>query len=325
MSIFFRTQRGRFYGRWNGKTYALEPDRASSERRFAQIRGEIAPDEVVVRVPYLSELLAEYLSRAKLAVTTKVTREKVFARFRKYWDGPVDDLTADRIHKWFDKCDLNDTSKSTIIGMFKSALNWLADNGTISKNPIKRMPKPTPDRRERRLEDHEVQTMLRMAKEPFRTVLVLGLETGMRTQELLALEGRHVVEPTKIIFQASEAKTRKKARVVWLNDRAAAIVAELKQKHPIGKLLRNSRNIAWTKDSLRQRMEPIANELGWKVRVTDCRHRFASDRIAMGQDPVFVAKLLGHSNVNMVYRIYGHLEENSQLMTAAVNFGKSGP
>jgi site-specific recombinase XerD len=48
------------------------------------------------------------------------------------------------------------------------------------------------------------------------------------------------------------------------------------------------------------------------------RHTFATDALLAGNDLATVAAMLGHKDVSMVSKVYGHLDQNQKHMHAAV-------
>jgi site-specific recombinase XerD len=48
------------------------------------------------------------------------------------------------------------------------------------------------------------------------------------------------------------------------------------------------------------------------------RHTFATDALLAGNDLATVAAMLGHKDTSMVSKVYGHLDQNSKHMHAAV-------
>ena len=46
---------------------------------------------------------------------------------------------------------------------------------------------------------------------------------------------------------------------------------------------------------------------GWNVRLKDLRHYFGSAHINAGVDSVIVAQMMGHADIGMIHRNYGHI------------------
>lgn len=179
-------------------------------------------------------------------------------------------------------------------------------------------------------------------------IAMLGLTTGMRRGELLALRWRDVdfgaaklkveqsLEQTKSGLRFKAPKTKHGRRTVGL---AASVVAELRAhwkeqqeqrlRLGLGKtpddglvLARwdgaprspNSTTKEWTR-ALRDLKLPA-------VSLHALRHTHASQLIASGMDVLTISRRLGHSNPTITLSVYGHLFSNAddravQVMEAA--------
>lgn len=314
MSIFWRSQRKTYVGKIGDRHHTLGPDRVAAQAKYeVLLRGETL---TVKRVNLsVSGLTKRYLAEADLAKTTRDSRQLVLNSLSKYWNGEVSQLTPETVRSWLSKSKLSSTTKHTRIGVVSFMLNWAVAEKLIEANPIKSMKRPRPQKRERFLTDEEVAIMLSICREPFTTFVRLGLATGMRCSELIHLESRHLKGNT-IVFPRSEAKGRRSARTVWLSDNAKVIIDTLPKE---GRLLRNSQNVPWNKDSIRQRFEAIQDKLGWPVRATELRHKYAVDKLNAGVDPMYLAKLMGHTSVAMIFSTYGHLCHQHDLMAKMAN------
>ncbi len=159
----------------------------------------------------------------------------------------------------------------------------------------------------------------------FLDFLTLLLETGVRPQEIRAVEARHVsLEHGLWIFPASEHKTGKKTdkpRVVYLNAKALEITKRLVEQHPTGPLLRNSLGKPWTTNAVRCRFRRLRRRLVGKLPPDLCaylyRHSFATRALERGLDSVTVAELMGHADATMVSKVYQHVDQRLDHMRAA--------
>ena len=76
----------------------------------------------------------------------------------------------------------------------------------------------------------------------FKDLLTAAWETGCRPQEVCRVEARHVdIANARWVFPISEAKGKRKARVVYLSDKALEITKRLLKEHPEGPIFRNRR------------------------------------------------------------------------------------
>ena len=272
----------------------------------------------------LSDLVASYLKQAEMAETTRDRRSEVFRSLLDYWNGPAMDLTPDIINAWVGrpskktKRALSPTTQHLRIGTVSSLLNWAVRNKKISANPIHKMDRPRPKRRKRFLvTEEEVERLLSLLTEPFRSLYRFCILTGARASEGIHAEWRHLIRSPdpRLVFPENETKTRKADRVIWINREAMQIVdaqySSSLSRRPHERIFKDEEGKPWTKDTVMARMRRPQKQLGWPVRLTDARHRFAVDKLRRGLDPLFISKLLGHVNTKMLYDVYGHLAEDN--------------
>ena len=111
----------------------------------------------------------------------------------------------------------------------KRVFRWAAEQGYIDRSPVAHMKQPQGGKREVVVSQAEFDEILSLAKdEGFRDLLIVTWETGCRPQESLIVEARHVdLANQRWVFQPSEEKCGRSLRVVYLTDRALAIVKRL--------------------------------------------------------------------------------------------------
>jgi integrase len=147
--------------------------------------------------------------------------------------------------------------------------------------------------------------------ETFRDLITVCWETGCRPQEIWAVEKRHLdVVNKRWVFPASEAKGKRKIRVVYLTDGALAICQRLAKEHPQGPLFRNRDGLPWTRFAVSLVFARMKKHLGQKYALVDFRHTFATRSLKNGVDPVTLATLLGHADGSMLCRTYAHVDQD---------------
>ncbi|MGD9713527.1 MAG: tyrosine-type recombinase/integrase [Thermomicrobiales bacterium] len=147
------------------------------------------------------------------------------------------------------------------------AMNWSVKQGHIDHNPICHMKKPTGGKRERYVSNDEYSTiLLHTSDECFRDLVTLCWETGGRPQEVFQLEARHFDEAhRRIVIPITEAKGRRKSRVIFLTDMALQIVQLLCRIYPNEKIMRNSNGAPWNRNNVACRFARLMKHLGRKV------------------------------------------------------------
>jgi integrase len=190
--------------------------------------------------------------------------------------------------------------------------NWAADLGYIDASPIRKIPKPQPQRREQfvspeewvKIRDHYAEG------DPFRDLLEFGWETGCRPQESKRIEARHVdLEHHRVVFPASEAKGKRFTRIIWMTPRAEEIIKRHLEQYPEGVLFRNEDGAPWTNQAISCRFGRLKKHLGVKHALYDLRHGFAQDMLEQGTDAVTVSHLMGHRSTRMLENHYSHMDQ----------------
>ena len=133
------------------------------------------------------------------------------------------DLKRHHVTRWLDEklSDASDNGKNGAVRALMGCLNWGAEEGHISANPIPRMKRPGYKPREVNLTDEQFETLLAAVKpaDPFRDLLLILRETGCRPHEARTVEARHVRDRVWD-FPPEESKGKKHRRFVVLNDAA---------------------------------------------------------------------------------------------------------
>lgn len=143
--------------------------------------------------------------------------------------------------------------------------NWAAELGYLPASPIRRVPKPQPQRRENPVTADDFATLVgRYAEgDPFRDLLEFAWHSGCRPQETIRIEARHVqLEARRVVIPKEEAKGRKRPRVIHLQGRALEIVARLLAEHPKGELFVNEDGQPWKRFAVNNRFDRLHLALG---------------------------------------------------------------
>jgi integrase len=232
------------------------------------------------------------------------------------------------------------------------AVQW----GLIATNPVEHVdpPKVEPTEIEILTEDQARGVLQKVRGHALYPLVLLGLATGMRRGELLALRWKDVdLDGAKLRVEQSleqtkagglrfkSPKTKHGRRAIAL---PASVVAELRShwkaqqetrlraglgKAPDDALVFGNWNgsprspNATTKDWTR-----LVSTLGLPhVTLHALRHTHASQLIASGMDVLTISRRLGHGSPTITLSVYGHLFANSDDRAAAVveaAFGRLG-
>jgi integrase len=209
-------------------------------------------------------------------------------------------------------------------------------------NPVRELPpaqRPRPERKEAAyFENHELPRLFEhLAIEPYRTLCLLALKTGMRQGELLALRWGGVdLEQAVIRVRSSYTggvlgtpKNRERRDVDLISDVVELLAGrrDTNTGSPDGLVLpgENSHGFLSPTVVLRRHLYPAmaAAEIGRvgptqeKRTFHSFRHTFAKRALESGAQITWLSRHLGHSSLKVTTDIYGHWERAERKIQAA--------
>ena len=123
---------------------------------------------------------------------------------------------------------------------------------------------------------------------------------GLRRQDVLIEKG---------YLKITKGKTRSSVPRVHFSDNAKAILSHRMEKFAGENLFpQNEIDGGAATSSLYKMHLTTIRKLGYKFRLYDCRHTFATRALESGIDLLTLASILGHANLKMVSR-YAHPSE----------------
>lgn len=210
--------------------------------------------------------------------------------------------------------------------VLQGAFRYAEERGRVSRNPVRLVRKPS-GKRQRAIialapsQVEKIRTRLgeRMGDSTLVSVLAYS---GVRPQEALALEWRHMGESTLLVEQKNVdgeivggQKTGRPPRTVPLISplRADLLAWRMARGNPDGLIFPTKRGDPWREhDALnwnRRVWTPAVKAEGLAGTPYALRHSYASLRIREGVSIVELAQELGHSPV-MTLSTYGHVIED---------------
>ena len=261
---------------------------------------------------YTLRILKDHFGRRRLSEIKAMDIEQFLKKLRK--DGRSDSALA--------QCR----------GMLFQIFNKAAANDIILKNPVAfadKMRKRPPREKEAFTAD-EVRTLLReLPEDKIGWSIRLMLCTGMRTQELLGLEPRHIAQDGSSINIAQAVVMVKGTAIIGTpksyDSYRTIPVPELVQY--CARNLRNTdKKFIWeagrpdmpcNPSHFRTQFKKALEEVDG-VRVLTphcCRHTFVSQMQALGVDIETIQNIVGHAEIDMT-RHYLHVQEPKRLEAA---------
>ena len=226
----------------------------------------------------------------------------------------------------------SDSALAQCRGMLFQIFNKAAANDIILKNPVAfadKMRKRPPREKEAFTAD-EVRTLLReLPEDKIGWSIRLMLCTGMRTQELLGLEPRHIAQDGSSINIAQAVVMVKGTAIIGTpksyDSYRTIPVPELVQ-HCARNLRNTEKKFIWEAGRPDMPCNPSHFRTQFKkaleqidgVRVLTphcCRHTFVSQMQALGVDIETIQNIVGHAEIDMT-RHYLHVQEPKRLEAA---------
>jgi integrase len=242
---------------------------------------------------------------------------KMFVAYPGIAETPADQLKPWQVQEWVDSHGdaWGSTYRGGAVTAIKRVYHWADELGHMETNPVKKLKKSQAQRRKTYMKPEDFGMFLAHlgSADPFRDILIFAWNTGARPQEIRHIEHRHInLEKGYILFPKEESKGKRVPRKILLNDIALEIIKRLMNKNADGKVFRNSRNEAWTKFALCNRMQRLSDVTGKKMCMYDCRHGYATRKIKAKHGHLEIAATMGHTDGSMLAKVYSHIDEDDE-------------
>lgn len=237
----------------------------------------------------------------------------------------------DMQNEWYKKKrPLKYSSGNTIMSQISAVFNGALTDAIIHDNPVKRVRKPKNDSPEKMaLEQKEVNKILAYCRNISNNrcmylAMFLMFNAGLRSGELRGLTWNKVqyriVDNEKVgvivvdtqwsdpLKKHTKPKTSDSNREVPLPMQFMEELEKYREDNNAYIVHRNRKPfVPISSTGLEGYCELIEKNTGIKFTPHTCRHTYASLMILEGADLYYLAKFLGHSNVNMIMKTYAHL------------------
>jgi integrase len=212
--------------------------------------------------------------------------------------------------------------------------------GYADSNPVRRLPpaqRPRPERKEAAyFENHELPGLFEYLNgEPYRSVCLVALKTGMRQGELFGLKWSDVdleqavvrVRRTYTGGAIGSPKNRERRDVDLISDVVELLegVRDVGHPDPAGLVFHDGEGYLSPFVLLRRHLYPAMEKAGIpRVGPTEekrtfhsFRHTFAKRALESGAEITWLSRHLGHSSLKVTTDIYGHWERAERKLQAA--------
>lgn len=335
-----------WYATINGKQEFLckapkKSDRKGQEQADAELHKLLAVQQAIGYDATIVGVFEEFLAWSQANQASKTYRgykdllqsfldhvEVAFVRQLK----PID------ITKWLDDHKLKGkhvgwgpSGRRAAVVAVKRAINWAVEQGLIEKNPLALLKLPPPVSRDVLISEDSHDRVLHASDRAFRRVVRVMRATGCRPIEVRTVTAKEVnLELGVWIFPVGHPanKTGKRTgrpKVTYLTQSIQRLVKVLIKRYPAGPLFRNKRDEPWTSNAFRLRWKRLRDKLNLPAGTCAyaVRHTYTTEGLERGVPVATMAELLGHQDLSMISRHYGHLAQKSQhLRDAAEQAGE---
>ena len=319
--IWYWKKRKEWYVEIGGVRHRLGPDKSEAMQKYGLLLSDPPPK---VKIGSAEELFVKFIlfcQKNRAAKTTRWYKDFLTSFSEKFPNLTCSELKPFHVQEWIDeKDDWSDSTKRGAIVSVQRAYSWALRMGMIQKNPVAFMKKPEVGKREKMVSPADYKTILGEVKDQeFREYLETAWETGARPQEIRQVTANHVdLENCRWIFPVSEAKGKKKPRVIYLTDRALEITKKLMAQNPEGPIFRNRRGQPWNSSATNCRFKRLKEKLGEKFCVYLFRHTRTTKALEAGLSTETVRELMGHQDARMLEKHYSHLTQNPAFLREQV-------
>lgn len=272
---WFREDRQAYFVTVAGTRHNLGPDKKEADRRFHELMARAAdpppasppPAPGVLTVAEVFDKFLDWCQKHRAPRTYEWSRGHIQAfcdHLKTALSMPAADLRPYHVVEWVDsKPTWGANQKRGAIVAVTRPFNWAARLGYLPASPVRGVEKPAPTKRDSRMTPDDFARLLSHVKDqPFRDLLTFAYEAGCRPQEARALEARHLKpDRQRAEIPPEEAKGKRRWRVIYLSEAAAAIVTRLAGERPTGPLFRNADGNPWTAQAVVCRFQRLLVKL----------------------------------------------------------------
>ncbi len=227
--------------------------KVAMERYYALMRTPNAAKVASKSFAAIADAFLDWVKPNRSADTFEWYRYRIERFCQRYPDLSADEIKPFHVQEWVDSyTHLSQTSRRNYVRSVKRCLKWALRQGYVDTDPIADMEVPGAEAREVRVLKEEFETLCSFIRDDtFLELCRVCYTTGCRPQEILRVEARHY-EPAhkRWVLPPSEAKGKKRPRIVYLPPYALAVTVRLCSKFPKGRLFRNTRDKPWTTDAV---------------------------------------------------------------------------
>ena len=300
----------------------VEVDNGSFNPRFYK------PDSPL----YVEQYYKEWLESITVSKKTATDYRGAFCNHINPAIGKMDirHLRFKHLEQLYKNLNLSTKGKYNVMGALKSMLRWAYKSEDINRMPA--FPTLSIDQPEVEALTREQQTrILEQIPERHRPIFIFGMETGLRTQELRAVQKDCIIDNHVHIRRVFSENTLREGtktgvkgiRKIPLSSTALAAI-EATERHLSPFVFVREDGNPYTNKNLNHIWGPACKKAGITIKMQNAfRHSFGCQLVDQGHEIDKVRQLLGHTNIKMTMRYADR--DTSTLLDLVENRGRVVP
>lgn len=333
-SPWFRAGKGAWYVKVDGRQIRLGTDKGEALRAYHALMADrdlggsgFRPASIAV-TDVFDLFLDDRLRRVERGDLAQVTLDG-YVRFLPRAAAHLGRLQADRlrphhVEAWVDGQGWGATTRFNAITALKAAFRWAHRQGHLTENPIEKLERPTPQKRQTIPDAATVAAWRAAWSDKAGQQLITALvESGCRPGEIYTLTAADVdlVAGVWYVRNKTRRKTGQAKRTVYLTPRLLDLTRQLIEAYPEGPLFRNRSGRSWTRHAVGCRFNRLrkAGVAAPGDSAYALRHLYVTDALERGVDLATLAELVGHRDATMILRVYSKLATRRDHLRAAAS------
>lgn len=205
------------------------------------------------------------------------------------------------------KTEVSPATVNREIAFLKTVFNKAAEWGRLESSPLKNVKKfKEPNPKDRILTPDEMNTLIEVAENHLKPILIIALNTGMRRGEILGLKWENV-NLSKRHIHIEDSKSGK-SRDIPMNSLVIEALSTIHQNSEY--VFFNPKTKRPIQDVKKAFKTACKNTNIKGVRFHDLRHTAGTRMVEAGVDLVTIKEILGHSTIQMTMRYCHPTPEN---------------
>jgi integrase len=317
---------GYWYATVGGVRHRLTRKGGSRTEAWARLRELLAEQEIhgTDGPPTVLWVLVQYRRAMEAAGTMAATTLGQIRRVLREWcrwegvgELPVSEIKPHHLDGWLAAQGHAGNTRRAYGGKVRRAFRWAVKAGLIPRDPLAGW-EGSPQTRRAAPPSHDDLDRFRAAihADWVRDLFDLLRHTGARPGEIARARVEHVSGDRIVLAEHKTARKTGKARVIYLDATARAIVERLAAGRSSGPLLRTTTGTVPSQTAITMAFRRTSQACGVKVIPYHLRHRFGSD-LVLSAGPTLTGRLMGHTRLTTT-QTYIHEGDDADLLRAAL-------